>query len=57
MKDTKQYIALLTQAELSSIDAHELIERFQNGDTEAFNPLVLQISTKESMKPTLPTYR
>ena len=46
MKDTKQYITLLTQAELSSIDERELIERFQNGDTEAFNPLVLKYQQK-----------
>ncbi len=46
MKGTKQSTITFLQTELSSVDERELIERFQNGDTEAFNPLVLKYRQK-----------
>ena len=46
MKGTKQSTPILERTELSSTDEHELIKRFQNGDTEAFNPLVLKYRQK-----------
>ena len=46
MKRTKQSATIFAQSELSSVDERELIERFQNGDTEAFNPLVLKYQQK-----------
>lgn len=46
MKGTKRSAMIFERTELSSIDERELIERFQNGDTEAFNPLVLKYRQK-----------
>ena len=46
MTRTKHTSTLFTQTELSSIDERELVERFQSGDTEAFNPLVLKYQQK-----------
>lgn len=46
MKGTKRSTPILARTELSSTDERELIERFQNGDTEAFNPLVLKYRQK-----------
>ncbi len=46
MKGTKQSATIFARTELSSIDERELIERFQNGDTEAFNPLILKYKQK-----------
>ena len=46
MKGTKRSATIFAQTELSSVDERELIERFQNGDTEAFNPLVLKYRQK-----------
>ena len=46
MKGTKPSVTIFAQTELSSADECELIERFQNGDTEAFNPLVLKYRQK-----------
>ncbi len=46
MTDTKYPAVLFTQIELESSDDRELIERVQNGDAEAFNPLVLKYQEK-----------
>ena len=46
MTRTKQSATIFARTELSSVDECELIERFQNGDTEAFNPLVLKYQQK-----------
>ena len=46
MKGTKRSAIIFERTELSPIDERELIERFQNGDTEAFNPLVLKYRQK-----------
>ena len=46
MKGTKRSTLIFARTELSSTDERELIERFQNGDTEAFNPLVLKYRQK-----------
>ena len=37
---------LYTDSELEQIDENELVNRFQSGDTEAFNPLVLKYQKK-----------
>ncbi len=42
MSDTKGSLGLLSADELELIDEHELVTRFQNGDTDAFNTLVLK---------------
>lgn len=46
MKGSKKSPAIFARTELSSTDERELIKRFQNGDTEAFNPLVLKYQQK-----------
>lgn len=46
MKGTKRSAIIFERSELSPTDERELIERFQNGDTEAFNPLVLKYKQK-----------
>ena len=46
MKSTKRSAIIFERTELSPTDERELIERFQNGDTEAFNPLVLKYRQK-----------
>ena len=46
MKGTKKSAAIFERTELPPINERELIERFQNGDTEAFNPLVLKYQQK-----------
>ena len=46
MKGAKPSANIFERTELPSIDEHELIKRFQNGDTEAFNPLVLKYQQK-----------
>ena len=46
MKGTKRSAIIFERSELSPTDERELIERFQNGDTEAFNPLVLKYRQK-----------
>ncbi len=40
MSTSQKSIPFYTAAELENIDEDELVNRFQNGDTEAFNPLV-----------------
>lgn len=46
MPDTKRHLDLLSADELELIDEHELVNRFQNGDTEAFNTLVLKYQAR-----------
>lgn len=46
MADTKYTTTLFTPAQLESIDDREFVERVRNGDTEAFNPLVLKYQGK-----------
>ena len=46
MTDTKYPATLFTQTELESSDDCEFVERVQNGDAEAFNPLVLKYQQK-----------
>ena len=46
MADTKYPTTLFTPTQLEDIDDREFVERVQNGDTEAFNPLVLKYQEK-----------
>ncbi len=46
MADTKYPATLFTPTQLEDIDDREFVERVQNGDTEAFNPLVLKYQGK-----------
>lgn len=46
MPDTRRYKDMLSTDELELIDEQELVTRFQNGDTEAFNTLVLKYQTR-----------
>ena len=46
MPDTKRYPYLLSADEIDLIDEHDLVTRFQNGDTAAFNTLVLKYQTR-----------
>ncbi|MDE0427436.1 MAG: sigma-70 family RNA polymerase sigma factor [Candidatus Poribacteria bacterium] len=46
MADTKYPTTLFTPTQLENIDDCEFVERVQNGDTEAFNPLVLKYQGK-----------
>ena len=46
MPDTKKGSELLSNEELELIDEYELVTRFQNGDTEAFNALVLKYQNR-----------
>ena len=46
MTDIKQYATFLTQSELEHVNDRELVEQVQNGNTEAFNPLVLKYQQK-----------
>ena len=46
MADTKYTTTLFTPAQLESLDDREFVERVRNGDTEAFNPLVLKYQGK-----------
>ena len=46
MTDTKYPAAMFTQFELEGSDDRELVERVQNGDAEAFNPLILKYQEK-----------
>lgn len=46
MPDTKRHPYLLSTDEIDLIDEHDLITRFQNGDTAAFNTLVLKYQTR-----------
>ena len=46
MADTKYPATLFTPTQLESSDDLALVERVQNGDTEAFNPLVLKYQEK-----------
>ncbi|MCE2416385.1 sigma-70 family RNA polymerase sigma factor [Candidatus Poribacteria bacterium] len=42
MMNTRRPTSAYTASELEQIDEDELVDRFQNGDIEAFNPLVLK---------------
>lgn len=44
--DTRKSTSAYTASELEHIDEDELVNRFQNGDIEAFNPLVLKYQKK-----------
>ena len=44
--NTQKPISAYTASELEHIDEDELVNRFQNGDIEAFNPLVLKYQKK-----------
>lgn len=46
MTETKRNIELFASEELELIDDNDLIERFQNGDTNAFNTLVLKYQNR-----------
>ena len=46
MTDARKYTAFYTAAELEEIDEVELVNRFQNGETEAFNPLARKYEKK-----------
>ena len=46
MTDIKYPATLFTETELESTDDCEFVERVQNGDAEAFNPLVLKYQQK-----------
>ena len=46
MTDTQKSRTLYTDSELEQIDEQALVSQFQNGDTEAFNPLVLKYQKK-----------
>ena len=46
MTYTQTPATLYTASELEQIDENELVNRFQSGDTEAFNPLVLKYQKK-----------
>lgn len=46
MKNTKHRETLFTQTKLENIEDRELVEQVQNGNTEAFNPLVLKYQQK-----------
>ena len=46
MTNTQKPITLYTASELEQIDVDELVNRFQNGDVDAFNPLVLKYEKK-----------
>ncbi|RKU18871.1 hypothetical protein C6500_12355 [Candidatus Poribacteria bacterium] len=46
MMNTQKPISMYTASELEQIDEDELVNRFQNGDIEAFNPLVLKYEKK-----------
>ena len=46
MTNTQKPTRMYTASELEQIDEDELINRFQNGDIEAFNPLVLKYEKK-----------
>lgn len=46
MMNTRKSTGAYTASELEHIDEDELVNRFQNGDIEAFNPLVLKYEKK-----------
>lgn len=46
MQETKRTVDMLSANELESIDELALVTRFQNGDTSAFNTLVLKYQTQ-----------
>lgn len=46
MTFTQKSITAYTDTELEQIDENALVNQFQNGDTEAFNPLVLKYQKK-----------
>ena len=46
MTNTQKPTGMYTASELEQIDEDELVNRFQNGDVEAFNPLVLKYEKK-----------
>ena len=46
MTNTQNPITFYTASELEQIDEDELVNRFQNGDIDAFNPLVLKYEKK-----------
>ncbi|MDE0686627.1 MAG: sigma-70 family RNA polymerase sigma factor [Candidatus Poribacteria bacterium] len=46
MMNTRKSTSAYTASELEHIDEDELVNRFQNGDIEAFNPLVLKYQKK-----------
>jgi len=46
MTNTQKPTSMYTASELEQIDEDELVNRFQNGDIEAFNPLVLKYEKK-----------
>ena len=46
MMNTRKSTSAYTTSELEHIDEDELVNRFQNGDIEAFNPLVLKYQKK-----------
>ena len=46
MTNTRKPTSMYTASELERIDEDELVNRFQNGDIEAFNPLVLKYEKK-----------
>ena len=46
MANTQKPTRMYTASELEQIDEDELVSRFQNGDIEAFNPLVLKYEKK-----------
>ena len=46
MTHIQQPTTFYTASELEQIDEDELVNRFQNGDTDAFNPLMLKYQKK-----------
>ena len=46
MTYTQKTTTFYTDTELEQIDEDALVNQFQNGDTEAFNPLVLKYQKK-----------
>ena len=46
MTNTRKPTSMYTTSELEQIDEDELVNRFQNGDIEAFNPLVRKYEKK-----------
>ena len=46
MTNTQKPVRMYTASELEQIDEDELVNRFKNGDIEAFNPLVLKYEKK-----------
>ena len=46
MQGTQKYMDTMSNDELELIDEQELVTRFQNGDTDAFNTLVLKYQTR-----------